>query len=91
MLKKTLNYLDRSSSILPELIAIALAFLISAIILLITGYQPIRAFAALFRGAFGSKFAVGQTLTKLPILLLHYLFSWLFVQESLILELKGNF
>ncbi len=69
MLKKTINYLDRSSSILPELIAIALAFLISATILLITGYQPIRAFTALFRGAFGSKFAIGQTLTQAtPIL-----------------------
>ena len=92
MLKKTLNYLDRSSSILPELIAIALAFLISAIILLITGYQPIRAFAALFRGAFGSKFAVGQTLTQAtPILFTSLSFLLAFRSGIFNIGIEGQF
>ncbi len=63
--KKSLS----SFSILPEIIAILLAFLISALILLFSGYSPLVAFSALFRGAFGSKNAWGQTLTQAtPIL-----------------------
>jgi len=46
------------------LAAIVLALLIGAIILLISGANPIQAYIALFRGAFGSMTAIGRTLEK---------------------------
>jgi len=44
--------------------AVLLALLIGAIILLISGANPIQAYAALFQGAFGSMNALGRTLEK---------------------------
>ncbi len=53
----------------PEILAIGLAFLLGIVVLLLTGYPPFRALGALFRGAFGSRNALGQTLTQAtPIL-----------------------
>ncbi len=46
------------------LMAILLALLIGAIILLISGANPIEAYAALFEGAFGSPEAIQRTLEK---------------------------
>ncbi|MEN3185289.1 MAG: ABC transporter permease [Atribacterota bacterium] len=52
-----------------EILAILLAFLLGFLVLFVTGYPPLRAFSALFRGAFGSRNAFGQTLTQAtPIL-----------------------
>lgn len=54
---------------LPEVVAILTAFLLGLLVLFFTGYPPLRAFSALFRGAFGSRNAFGQTLTQAtPIL-----------------------
>ena len=44
--------------------AVLLALLIGAIILLISGANPIQAYVALFQGAFGSMTALGRTLEK---------------------------
>jgi len=44
------------------LIAILISFVIGAVIMLATGNNPIVAFGALFRGAFGSPLAIGRTL-----------------------------
>jgi simple sugar transport system permease protein len=44
--------------------AVLLALLIGAIILMISGANPFRAYAALFQGAFGSMTALGRTLEK---------------------------
>jgi simple sugar transport system permease protein len=46
------------------LLSIVLALLIGAIILIITGSNPLSAYAALFRGAFGSVEAFSRTLEK---------------------------
>lgn len=46
------------------LAAVLLALLIGAILLLISGANPIQAYAALFQGAFGSTAALGRTLEK---------------------------
>jgi len=51
-------------AILVQVVAVLLALLIGAIILLISGANPIEAYAALFRGAFGSPVALGRTLEK---------------------------
>jgi len=54
---------------LSEIVAILIAFLLGSLVLLFTGYPPGQALRALFRGAFGSRNAFGQTLTQAtPIL-----------------------
>jgi len=64
---------------LIQLFAIMMAFLVGAVVLLVTGYNPVDAYAAMFRGAFGDVFRVGQTLTQAtPIIFtaLAFLFSF---------------
>jgi general nucleoside transport system permease protein len=46
------------------LFAVILAALIGAVILLVSGANPVEAYAALFKGAFGSSAAIGRTLEK---------------------------
>jgi ABC-type uncharacterized transport system permease subunit len=53
---------DAVGALAFPLIAIVISFLIGAIIMLATGNNPITAFGALFRGAFGSPTALGRTL-----------------------------
>jgi ABC-type uncharacterized transport system permease subunit len=50
--------------IIPQVIAILLAFLAGAIVLLVTGYSPLEAYGALVIGAFGDVFGIGQTFTQ---------------------------
>jgi ABC-type uncharacterized transport system permease subunit len=50
--------------IIPQVIAILLAFLAGAIVLLVTGYSPLEAYGALVIGAFGDIFGIGQTFTQ---------------------------
>lgn len=45
-------------------VAILLALLLGAVLLLISGSNPLEAYAALFRGAFGSPVAIQRTLEK---------------------------
>jgi len=47
-----------------QIIAIALAFLVGAIVLAATGYSPLAAYGALLTGAFGDIFGIGQTFTQ---------------------------
>jgi ABC-type uncharacterized transport system permease subunit len=51
-------------TILVQVVAVLLALLIGAVLLLISGANPLEAYAALFRGAFGSPIAIGRTLEK---------------------------
>jgi ABC-type uncharacterized transport system permease subunit len=50
--------------VLPQIIAILVAFLVGAIVLLATGYSPLKAYSAMIKGAFGDVFGIGQTLTQ---------------------------
>jgi simple sugar transport system permease protein len=50
--------------IMIQLIAVLIAFLVGAVVLLTTGYNPVDAYAAMLRGAFGDMFRVGQTITQ---------------------------
>jgi len=50
--------------ILPQIIAILIAFLVGAIVLLATGYSPLEAYSAMIMGAFGDVFGIGQTFTQ---------------------------
>jgi simple sugar transport system permease protein len=47
-----------------QLVAVLLALVIGAIIILISGANPLRAYGALFQGSFGSVTALGRTLEK---------------------------
>jgi simple sugar transport system permease protein len=51
-------------TILVQVVAVLLALLIGAVLLLVSGANPIEAYSALFRGAFGSPIAIGRTLEK---------------------------
>jgi len=51
-------------SILPEIAAVCAAFLVGAIILRVTGHPIGETFYRLFHGAFGSRTAIGTTLTR---------------------------
>jgi simple sugar transport system permease protein len=51
-------------SISVPIIAVLLALLVGAVILQISGASPIEAYAALFKGAFGTTRAFGRTLEK---------------------------
>jgi general nucleoside transport system permease protein len=53
---------NAAGALVFPLIAILISFAIGAIIMLATGNNPIEAYGALLRGAFGSPLAVGRTL-----------------------------
>ncbi len=64
-------FIERESvfSFLKALLAVFFALIIVAIILLLTGYRPIPVYGALFRGAFGSKRCIGESLVSTTPLL----------------------
>ena len=47
-----------------QVIAIVIAFVVGALVLLVTGYSPIDAYVSMALGAFGDIFGIGQTLTQ---------------------------
>jgi ABC-type uncharacterized transport system permease subunit len=65
--------------IVPQVLAIATAFLVGALVLIATGYSPIDVYAAMVMGSFGDVYGIGQTLTQAtPIIFtaLAFLFSF---------------
>jgi len=50
--------------VFAQAVAILLAFVVGAVVLVATGHSPVDAYGAMLRGAFGSVFGVGQTLTQ---------------------------
>ncbi|MGD6803085.1 ABC transporter permease [Rossellomorea vietnamensis] len=50
--------------ILIPVISVILGLLAGAIIMLVTGYNPIEGYAALWNGAFGDRFYVGETIRQ---------------------------
>jgi simple sugar transport system permease protein len=59
---------SRLFSLIPSLISILLACLVSSIILLLSGHDPIEAFTSLAVGAFGNSYRFSETLVKaIPI------------------------
>jgi ABC-type uncharacterized transport system permease subunit len=49
---------------IPQIVAVAVAFLVGAIVLAATGYSPIDAYTQLLMGAFGDSYGIGQTLAQ---------------------------
>lgn len=50
--------------ILPQTIAILIAFIVGAAVLQLTGHSPVEAYSAMVMGAFGDVFGLGQTFTQ---------------------------
>lgn len=53
-----------SEGALYQVAAILLAFIVGALVLYVSRYDPILAYIAMLRGAFGDTFGIGQTLTQ---------------------------
>lgn len=63
--RKTLADMRRSSEdALFQVAAILLAFIVGALVLYASGYDPVLAYAAMLKGAFGDMYGIGQTLTQ---------------------------
>lgn len=69
MNEKHMELRNIMSSVLISGAAIVLSLLIAAIIMVLGGYDPLEAYAALFEGSFGSFNAIANTLSKsIPLL-----------------------
>lgn len=55
---------DRLIRIVTPFISVVIAILVGSVIILLSGHSPVAAFSALFRGAFGSQRAIGETLLR---------------------------
>lgn len=55
---------EKRKTIQTRLVAVLIGFLIGAIVILVTGHDPIGAYATLFYGAFGSVSSITETLVK---------------------------
>ena len=63
--------MNKIKSFLPALISIILAFMVGALILLLSKFNPIESYKSLFNGAFGSRYGISETLVKMiPILII---------------------
>lgn len=61
--------MNKFKIIIPPIVSILLAFLVGALILLMSGFDPIESYISLFNGAFGSTYGFSETLVKMiPIL-----------------------
>ena len=59
------------SAVLTPLISVLLAFALGGLLLILLGYNPLEAYAMLFRGAFGSTNRICETLVKAaPLMIL---------------------
>ena len=63
-LRRFLPTVSTFKAVLVQILAILLAFATGAIVLSLTGYSPSQAYSAMFRGAFGNIYGIGQTLTR---------------------------
>lgn len=56
---------NRTKNIIVPIIAVLLGMLVGTIIMLITGYDPVAAFGALWNGAFGDSYFTGETIRQI--------------------------
>lgn len=68
MAKKLLT--ERTINILVPVLSVIFGLLVGAIVMLVSGYDPIVGYSALWTGMFGSASAIGETLrTMIPLIL----------------------
>ena len=63
-LGRVTDAVDTVKEVVYQVIAIAFAFVVGALVLYTTGYSPVDAYMAMATGAFGDIFGVGQTLMQ---------------------------
>jgi simple sugar transport system permease protein len=79
-------------TILPQLIAILIALFVGALVLLVTGFNPIQVYGALIIGAFGDMRGIGQTLAQAtPILFTALAFLFAFKAGLFNIGAEGQF
>lgn len=82
----------RIRQILLPFSAIVLSLLLGAVFILISGRDPIRAYRALFLGAFGDLFSVGETLENMtPLILTGLAFAFAFRARLVNIGAEGQF
>ncbi len=70
MKEKMINYLRNNTTLAITISSVLMGFLIGAIVMLITGLNPIYGYQALFNGVLGSPRAVGELFVEaMPIIL----------------------
>ncbi len=63
-------------NLLFSVAAIALSLIVAAIVMLIAGYEPLKAFSAMLDGSFGSTNAIANTLSKsIPLMFTGFAFA----------------
>ncbi len=63
-LGRVTDAVDTRKEVVYQIVAIIIAFMVGAIVLAVTGYSPLEAYAGMLMGAFGDIFGVGQTLMQ---------------------------
>lgn len=58
------NLMEVLSTIFISVIAVMMSFIVSALIMLIAGYNPLEAYSAMLQGAFGTANSIANTLAK---------------------------
>lgn len=56
---------NRLINILVPAVSVVLGLLVGAVIMLLTGYDPIKGYAALWNGIFGDIYAIGETIRQI--------------------------
>ena len=67
-IKETL--LEKKSYLISLFLSVFAALLIGAVLMIVTGYNPIEGYAAMLKGAFGSSRVFGNTMAKMRTLCL---------------------
>ena len=68
---KSVNWRGAAARVVPAALSLAVALLIGALLLLLSGRNPVEAYSALLAGAFGSPARLAETLVKMtPFLIL---------------------
>src|SRR5690554_7351699 len=61
---------NRAVKLLVPLISIVLGLLVGAIVMLLSGYNPVNGYIALWNGIFGNAYSVGETIRQISPYLL---------------------
>src|SRR5690606_22774681 len=70
---KTMNLFvraNRQSPLLLAIVSVLLGMLVGAILMVVAGYDPVRAYSALFRTPFTQAFDIGETIRTISPLIM---------------------
>ncbi|MBW9235669.1 hypothetical protein JQK62_26460, partial [Leptospira santarosai] len=56
---------NRLVNILVPVISVILGLLVGAIVMLVSGYDPVAGYAALWNGIFGDVYTIGETIRQI--------------------------